>query len=136
MVDTRTENRTSASPRTRQGRNVGLWVVQIALAALFLMAGSAKLTGQPQMVATFDAVGVGQWFRYFTGGLEVIAALLLLAPSFAGIGAALLVPTMVGAILTHLFVIGGSPLLPAGLLAGAILVALGRRDRTAALLRR
>ena len=45
---------------------------------------------------------------YFTGGLEVICAILLLVPRTVGIGAALLAATMAGAVATHLFIIGGS----------------------------
>lgn len=115
---------------------MALWIVQGALAALFIMAGSGKLAGRPEMVGLFEAIGIGQWFRYFTGGLEVLAAVLLLVPALAGIGAALLAVTMVGAILTHLFVVGGSVFVPAVLLAAAVAVAVGRRERTRALLRR
>ena len=42
-------------------------------------------------------------------GLEVLCAILLLGPKTAAIGATLLAVTMVGAIATHLFIIGGRP---------------------------
>ena len=116
--------------------NIVLWVLQIALAALFLMAGFAKLSGDPQMVGMFQTIGVGQWFRYVTGGVEVVAALLLLIPRFCGVGALLLVPTMLGAIATHLFVVGGSSVVPLVLLIVAGLIAWGRRDRTRRLIAR
>jgi uncharacterized membrane protein len=32
------------------------------------------------MVGLFDAIGIGQWFRYLTGGLEVLGAVALLVP--------------------------------------------------------
>jgi putative oxidoreductase len=83
--------------------------LQILTAAAFLMAGFAKLSGQPMMVETFDRVGIGQWFRYVTGGLEIASAILLLIPRLTPVGAALLVCTMIGAVLTHLVLIGGSP---------------------------
>jgi putative oxidoreductase len=44
-------------------KNMALWALQILTAAAFLMAGFAKLSGQPTMVETFDKVGIGQWFR-------------------------------------------------------------------------
>jgi putative oxidoreductase len=53
----------------------------------------------------FAKIGLGQWFRYFTGGLEVICAVLLLIPGTAAIAAALLACTMAGAVLTHLFLL-------------------------------
>ena len=61
--------------------NVGLWILQIGAAGMFLMVGFLKLSGDPQMVGLFDAIGVGQWFRYVTGSLEVAGAILLLSPT-------------------------------------------------------
>lgn len=115
--------------------NVTLWLLQIAGAAMFFMAGFSKLSGDPQMVGLFDAIGVGQWFRYVTGGIEFGAAILLLIPRLAGVGALLLIPTMIGAILTHVFIVGGSFALPLALLAAMSVVALGRKDRTLSLVR-
>jgi hypothetical protein len=89
-----------------------------------------KLSGNEQMAQMFDVIGIGQWFRYATGFIEFGSAILLLLPAFSGIGALLLVPTMIGAILTHLFIIGGSPTLPVGLLVAMSIVAWGRRERT------
>ncbi len=116
--------------RTGKAGNVALWVLQIAAAAMLGMAGFAKLTGAPEMIALFDAVGVGQWFRYVTGALEVLGAVLLLVPALAGAGALLLASVMLGAVLTHLFVIGGSPVMPLVLLAVTAFIAFARRDRT------
>ena len=90
-------------------KNVGLWALQILTAAAFLVAGVAKLSGQPMMVETFEKVGVGQWFRYLTAFIEIGSAVLLLTPSLASVGAALLLCTMTGAVLAHLLVLGGSP---------------------------
>jgi putative oxidoreductase len=46
-------------------------------------------------------------------------------------GALALVPTMVGAIATHLFVIGGAPTPAVVLLAAALLIVWARRDELA-----
>jgi putative oxidoreductase len=64
-----------------KGLNIALWVVQIGAAAMFLMAGANKLSGNEQMVGMFQAIGFGQWFRYLTGSLEVIGGLLLFVPT-------------------------------------------------------
>jgi uncharacterized membrane protein YphA (DoxX/SURF4 family) len=95
-------------------------------AALFLFSGTLKLSGAPMMIQMFDAIGVGQWFRYFTGGLEAISAVLLLVPSLARFGALAMAVTMVGAILTHLFIIGGNPAVPIALLASTTTIAWAR----------
>src|ERR1043165_8219912 len=103
----------------RRGRTTALWAIQIVLAGMFLLAGGLKVSGAPPMVALFDTIGVGQWFRYVTGTIEVVSAVSLLVPSLAVFGALALIPTMLGAITAHLFVVGGSPAVPVLLLMGA-----------------
>jgi putative oxidoreductase len=110
--------------------NVGLWILQIGAAGMFLMVGFFKLSGDPRMVALFDAIGLGQWFRYVTGSLEVLGAVLVLIPRLSGLGALLLMGVMLGAVPTHLFVVGGSPLSAIILLIVTGVVAWGRRQRT------
>lgn len=115
------------SSNDSKAMNITLWVLQILAAGIFLMAGESKLAGAAPMVAAFEQIGIGQWFRYFTGGLEVTSAILLLIPKTSAIGAALLAATMVGAIVTHLFIIGGSPAVPFVLLVVTAIVAWKRR---------
>ncbi|XZE56356.1 DoxX family protein [Planctomycetaceae bacterium SH139] len=108
--------------------NIALWVLQVLLAAMFLMAGISKLMGQEMMVQNFETIGLGQWFRYVTGAVEVAAAILLVVPNFSWLGAGLLVCTMIGATLAHLSALGGSavPAIVLGVLAAIIL--FGRRN--------
>jgi uncharacterized membrane protein YphA (DoxX/SURF4 family) len=117
---------TPTIPR-RRAANVPLWIVQIALAGLFLVAGGSKLFGAAPMVALFDAIGIGHWFRYATGLIEVGSAIALLVPRAAVFGALVLVPTMIGAIVTQLFIVHASPIPPAVLLVGAAVVLWVRR---------
>ena len=104
-----------------------LWLTQAALAVMFLMAGGSKLAGVPAMVSLFDAISVGQWFRYVTGVIEVTAGIALLVPAAAVFGALLLIPTMVGAIITNVFIAHASPVMPLLLLLAAAAVAWVRR---------
>jgi uncharacterized membrane protein YphA (DoxX/SURF4 family) len=104
------------------------WTLQVLGLVLFAVAGAAKITGTPATVAVFEAIGIGQWFRYAAGGLEIIGAVLLMVPTRAGIGAALLSVVMVGAVLTHLVVLHTSPAFPAGLLLAMLAVAWLRRE--------
>jgi uncharacterized membrane protein YphA (DoxX/SURF4 family) len=104
------------------------WALQIAAAAIFLFAGSKKLMADPQMVAVFAEVGVGQWFRLVTGGLEVGGGLALLVPRLAPASAAMLAIVMVGATIAHLTVLGGSPALAIVLLLACLAIAWLRRD--------
>ncbi|MGZ0148602.1 DoxX family protein [Kribbella sp. WER1] len=108
--------------RVRPG-TVALWVAQVVLAALFVMAGLPKLSGDPVMVEIFDAVGVGQWLRYVVGVLEIAGAIGLLVPRLCGLAALGLSLVLVGATLTNIFALGAAPVIPlAYLLVTAVIV--------------
>jgi uncharacterized membrane protein YphA (DoxX/SURF4 family) len=105
------------------------WTVQVLLAVVMISAGLAKLTSVDSMVRMFQEIGLGQWLRVLVGALEVVAGVLMFSNVYSAIGATIILMTMAGAILTHLFIIGGSglPALVIGLLA-ALLLALKRSD--------
>jgi putative oxidoreductase len=125
-TDTRAFGTTDMGASRSRLATAGLWVLQIGAAAMFLMAGTMKLIGNPEMVQLFGAIGIGQWFRYLTGTIEVVGAILLLIPSLAVVGAVPLAVTMVGAIITHLFIVGGNPAAPIVLLAATATIAWAR----------
>ncbi len=93
-----------------------VWGVRAFLILAFAVAGVAKLTGAPQMIQVFEAIGIGQWFRYLTGAVEVIGALLLLKRATGFLGGLALAMTMICGAATHLLLIGGNPV-PAMILA-------------------
>ena len=64
---------------------------------------------------------------HVTGAIEVASAVLLLVPSLAAYGAVALAITMAGAIITHLFIIGGSPVAAIVLLASTTTIAWAKR---------
>jgi uncharacterized membrane protein YphA (DoxX/SURF4 family) len=99
------------------GRLIALWLLSGLVALVFLGAGGGKLAGAAAMVEVFDKVGLGQWFRYVTGVLEVGGAVGLLIPGYAFYAAALLAVVMVGAIIAEVTVVGHSAL-PAVVLLG------------------
>lgn len=70
---------------TRPSRRIGAWTLQGVLSAAFLAAGVAKLTGVPFMVDLFAQIGIGQWFRFVTGAVEVAGAVALLVPGLASV---------------------------------------------------
>src|SRR5579863_5038682 len=122
---------TEHGPSLQRGRAslIALWLTQVALAVMFLMAGGSKLAGVPAMVSLFDAIGLGQWFRYVTGAIELTSGIALLVPFAALFGALLLIPTMLGAIITNVFVVPASPVMPLLLLLAAAAVAWARRPQ-------
>lgn len=134
MAQALTESTRSNSYSTGKIINVALWIVQIAAAGMFLNVGLLKLSGNAQLVGLFEAIGIGQWFRYLTGALEVAGAVLLLIPRVSGLGALMLAGVMTGAVVTHLFIVGGSPVGAIILLVVTTVVAWGRRQRTRNLL--
>jgi putative oxidoreductase len=126
-VSTSGESRETGS-RTRSLTRA-LWVVSVATTGMFLMAGGSNLAGAPQMVQMFDVIGLGQWFRFLTGAIEVVSAVALLLPPLALSGALALAATMIGAVLTHLLVIGGSPAPALTLLVATSFIAWTRWSR-------
>ena len=119
----------AAVPAPPRWKSASLWVVRGLLALAFAAAGGAKLYGAPMMVETFQHIGLGQWFRYLTGSLELLGAILILVPSLGAFGALLLSCIMVGATITHLLVIGGSPIPALVLLALSAIVAYAKRGQ-------
>jgi putative oxidoreductase len=108
---------TTAMPAASgKGRFITLWTLSGIVAMAFLAAGGSKLAGATAMVELFDKVGLGQWFRYVTGLLEVVGAIGLLISRYAFYAAALLAMVMVGAIIAHVTVLGTSPAAPVVLL--------------------
>jgi putative oxidoreductase len=68
----------SQTPSTRATRRrvptIALWALQAVLALVFAMAGFAKVSGSLAMVEMFATIGIGQWFRYVVGALEIAGA--------------------------------------------------------------
>ena len=95
-----------------------LWALQALTGVLFFVFGANKFdpgsmfwtsifgkSGANFWIEVFAKIGIGQWFRFFTGTLEIVCGVSLLVPRFAGIAAALLACTMIGAIVTHLLIL-------------------------------
>ena len=126
------ENGTTSPGRSTRGETL-LWVVQIIftifqilLALMFLMAAGFKLAGASMAVEQFEKIGLGQWFRYLTGVLELIGAIALASQKKSAFGAVLLIPVMIGAVITHVFVFKDSPVAPLIFLVLLSIVAIGR----------
>jgi putative oxidoreductase len=129
----------AASPqpagRTR-AITITLWAGQIILGLFFLVAaGVPKLIGNQVAVDMFDTIGIGQWFRYLVGALEVAGGIGLVIPRLAGLAALGLVGVMVGATFTSIFVLdaGLASITPAILGVLAALVAWARWSEVRAL---
>jgi hypothetical protein len=82
------------------------WVLRLAVCGVFVGVGLTKFESHSMWVALFARIGFGDWFRYFTGALQVLGGVLFLVPKTLYAGAALVGLTMVGAVLAHFFVLG------------------------------
>ena len=87
---------------------VGDWATRIGVAAVFVAFGLEKFSSElgSHWVKLFHDIGAGDWFRYFTGVVEIVGGLLVLIPRTALIGFALLGATMLAAVLSVAFVLG------------------------------
>jgi putative oxidoreductase len=122
-----------AGPKKSPAINIVTWVLCVLVSAEFLYAAGLKLIGNPAEVSLFAAIGWGQWFRYFTGLLELWGAVILLIPGRSRRGALLLSVVMLGAItfsLTSLrHVPGNNVLFP--IVTLVVLLAIARLRRRA-----
>lgn len=105
-------------------RNIIDWALRIAAAVILLQTLYFKFTGHPESVELFSKLGVEPWGRIGTGVIELIAAALLLIPSTVVFGALLGIGLMLGAIASHLLVIGIESQGDGGQLFGLALIVL------------
>jgi uncharacterized membrane protein YphA (DoxX/SURF4 family) len=73
------------------------WMFRISFALFFVIFGLDKFPAHGSWVKFFQDLGWGQWFRYFTGWVEVAGGVLVLIPWTVTAGLALLACTMAGA---------------------------------------
>ena len=125
MADAIIDDKTARRQRVR--KIVG-WILAILLGLEFLVAGCMKFIDNPVMVDMFNKVGLGQWFRYFTGVLEIIGGAGILIPRFSRRAALLLAVIMLGAVVAQLTRIHQGAWTPAVMLLLALVVARIRRD--------
>ncbi|MGD1068693.1 MAG: DoxX family protein [Bryobacteraceae bacterium] len=112
-------------------KNVIGWILAVLLALVFALAGGIKLIGAPGMVQEFAQIGLGQWFRFVTGTLEVAGAAGLLIPRFRFWAALLIATIMFCATGINLWVlhVPGLARVTAVLMALALVVAWLRRPQ-------
>src|SRR5215831_15110004 len=56
------------------------WMLRAVVALLFICVGSNKFAARSPWIQIFAQIGFGQWFRYFTGVLQIAGGLLVLIP--------------------------------------------------------
>lgn len=92
--------------QTSKWQNILSWVLRVAAALIFLQTLYFKFTGAPESVHIFQTLGAEPWGRYASGVAELVAAILLLIPRTAWMGAGLGLGVISGALVSHLTKLG------------------------------
>ena len=91
--------------RTRSPGDVGVWILSVLLAAIFLVTGLSKLTGGGMIVPGLPQAATMQgfpgWIRAVVGVVEIVCAVGLLVPRLASFAAVLLAFLMFPATITQ-----------------------------------
>jgi uncharacterized membrane protein YphA (DoxX/SURF4 family) len=98
------------------------WLARAGIALAFIYFGTQKFpsAADSEWVKIFQQIGAGQWFRYFTGVIEILGGLLVFIPWTANLGLLLLACTMASAAVIMAFVIGS----PACIVSGVFFIGL------------
>lgn len=97
------------------------WICRVAAAVILIQTLFFKFTAAPESVYIFTKVGLEPWGRIGSGVAELIAAILILIPATTWLGAGLALAVVVGAIFSHLTVLGITVMDDGGLLFGLAL---------------
>ena len=89
-----------------KSKNLLLWACRIIAALIMLQTLYFKFTGAPESVYIFSQVGMEPEGRIATAIVELLASVLILIPRTSLIGASLALFIMIGAIATHVAIIG------------------------------
>ena len=106
---------------TKRSTTIIAWICRGAAAVILLQTLFFKFTAAPESVYIFTKVGLEPWGRIGSGVAELIAAILILIPRTTWIGAGLALGVMIGAIFSHLTVLGLVVMDDGGLLFGLAL---------------
>ncbi|KUJ57260.1 MULTISPECIES: DoxX family protein [Chryseobacterium] len=82
------------------------WALRLIPALILLQTLFFKFTAHPDSVAIFSQLHAEPFGRIFSGVLELITAVLILNPKTTFWGAVLGLVTMIGAIASHIFILG------------------------------
>ena len=83
-----------------------IWIVKLIAVAILVQTLYFKFTGAEESVYIFQTLGAEPYGRIGSGIVELIASILILIPRTTLLGALLGIGTMVGAIFSHIFVLG------------------------------
>lgn len=83
-----------------------IWILRLTAALILLQTLFFKFSGSEESVYIFSTLGLEPFGRIGSGIVELIAAILILIPRTTLVGALLGMGVMIGAIFSHIFVLG------------------------------
>ena len=87
-------------------KNIISWALRLTVAIILLQTLYFKFTAHPDSVHIFSALGIEPWGRIGLGIVELITALLILIPKTKIIGMINSLGIIIGAVFSHLLVLG------------------------------
>lgn len=82
------------------------WILRFVVAVILLQTLYFKFTGADESIYIFSTLGMEPYGRIGSGIAELIASILILIPRTTLLGALIGLGVMIGAILSHLIVLG------------------------------
>lgn len=82
------------------------WIVKLVAVIILVQTLYFKFTAAEESVYIFQTLGIEPFGRIGSGVVELIASILILIPKTTLLGAFLALGTMLGAIFSHIFVLG------------------------------
>ncbi len=82
------------------------WILRITASVILLQTLFFKFSGAEESIYIFSTLGIEPYGRIGSAIAELIAAILILMPRTTWLGALGAAGIMIGAILSHLFVLG------------------------------
>lgn len=83
-----------------------IWIIKLIAVVILVQTLYFKFTGAEESIYIFTTLGIEPYGRIGSGIVELIASILILIPRTTLLGALIGLGTMLGAIFSHLFVLG------------------------------
>ncbi len=87
-------------------KNIISLLLRLTVVVILLQTLYFKFTAHPDSVHIFSALGIEPWGRIGLGIVELITAILILSPKFKIIGMATSLGIILGAVFSHILVLG------------------------------
>jgi len=90
----------------RMKNSIFIWIIKLVAVIILVQTLFFKFTGAEESVYIFSKLGAEPFGRIGSGVIELIASILILIPRTTLLGALIGMGTMLGAIVSHLLILG------------------------------